>query len=170
MPTVISFGLSAEADVRASGIEATSDGSDFTLHMPESQFSVALSLPGKHNVLNACAAAAIARSLGISDKQIKQGLEAVQPFHGRLQPVRSASGAVLFDDSYNANPVSVQAAAEFLATQNGVSWLVLGDMAELGGDGELLHAHTGWVSQGSRRETPARHRTVVEKCGRGVWR
>lgn len=142
---VISFGLSAEAEVRASGIEVTNDGSDFTLHMPESQFSVALCLQGKHNVLNACAAAAIARALGISDKQIRKGLEAVQPFHGRLQPVRSASGAVLFDDSYNANPVSVQAAAEFLATQQGVSWLVLGDMAELGGDGQLLHAHTGWV-------------------------
>jgi len=142
---VISFGLSAEADVRASGIEATDDGSEFTLHLPESQFSVALCLQGKHNVLNACAAAAIARALSISDKQIMQGLEAVQPFHGRLQPLRSSSGAVLFDDSYNANPVSVQAAAEFLATQQGVSWLVLGDMAELGGDGKLLHAHTGWV-------------------------
>lgn len=142
---VISFGLRAEADVRASGIKATDKGSDFTLHLSESQFSVALSLQGKHNVLNACAAAAIARVLGISDEQIRRGLEAVQPFGGRLQPVRSASGAVLFDDSYNANPVSVQAAAEFLASQTGTSWLVLGDMAELGSDGKLLHAHTGWV-------------------------
>ncbi len=142
---LVSFGLSAEADVRASGIEATESGSTFTLHMPESSFSVTISLQGRHNVLNACAAAAIARSLGISDQQIKKGLEAVQPFHGRLQPVTSFSGAMLFDDSYNANPVSVQAAADFLATQTGTTWLVLGDMAELGGDGALLHAHTGWV-------------------------
>jgi UDP-N-acetylmuramoyl-tripeptide--D-alanyl-D-alanine ligase len=142
---VVSFGLSAEADVRASSIDATEGGSTFTLHMPESQFFVTLALQGKHNVLNACAAAAIARSLEIPDEQIQKGLEAVQPFHGRLQPVRSSSGAVLFDDSYNANPVSVQAAADFLATQNGATWLVLGDMAELGGDGTLLHAHTGWV-------------------------
>ena len=142
---IISFGLSAEADVRASSIEATDHGSGFTLHVPDGQFSVELSLQGKHNVLNACGAAAIARALGISDQQIKKGLEAVQPFHGRLQPVRSSSRAVLFDDSYNANPVSVQAAAEFLAAQDGVSWLVLGDMAELGADGVLLHAHTGWV-------------------------
>lgn len=142
---IVSFGLSAEADVRASGIDATHVGSDFVLHMPDSQFPVALSLQGKHNVVNACAAAAISRAVGISDEKIKLGLEAVQPFHGRLQPVRSASDAVLFDDSYNANPVSVQAAAEFLASQEGNSWLVLGDMAELGDDGELLHAHTGWV-------------------------
>lgn len=69
---VISFGLRAEADVRASGIKATDKGSDFTLHLSESQFSVALSLQGKHNVLNACAAAAIARVLGISDEQIRK--------------------------------------------------------------------------------------------------
>jgi UDP-N-acetylmuramoyl-tripeptide--D-alanyl-D-alanine ligase len=142
---LISFGLSAEANVRASGIEAIEGGSTFTMHMPESQFPVTLGLQGKHNVINACAAAAIARSLGITDQQIKRGLEAVRPFHGRLQPVRSAGGAMLLDDSYNANPVSVQAAAEFLATQKGTTWLVLGDMAELGGDGALLHAHTGWV-------------------------
>jgi UDP-N-acetylmuramoyl-tripeptide--D-alanyl-D-alanine ligase len=142
---IISFGLSAAADIRASGIEATQVGSDFTLHTPDGQFPVSLYLPGKHNVLNACAAAAIARSLGVSEQDIRDGLEAVHPFHGRLQPVRSGNGAVLFDDSYNANPVSVQAAAEFLASQAGESWLVLGDMAELGGDGELLHAHTGWV-------------------------
>ncbi|MGY8794495.1 MAG: glutamate ligase domain-containing protein, partial [Woeseiales bacterium] len=82
----------------------------------------------------ACAAAAVAGSLGIDCKQIKQGLEAAQPVGGRLAPVKSASGATLFDDTYNANPVSVQAAAEFLAAQTGTSWLVLGDMAELGSD------------------------------------
>lgn len=142
---VISFGLSAEADVRATGILATDGGSTFTLHTPDTQFDVTLALQGKHNVLNACGAAAIARSLGITDQQIQTGLEAVQPFHGRLQPVISSSGAMLFDDSYNANPVSVQAAADFLATQDGMTWLVLGDMAELGSDGALLHAHTGWV-------------------------
>jgi UDP-N-acetylmuramoyl-tripeptide--D-alanyl-D-alanine ligase len=142
---LVTFGLSAEAEVRASHISATEDGSDFTLHMPNTHFDVRLSLAGKHNVLNACAAAAIASSLGIDTDQIRRGLEAVVPVGGRLQSVKSASGAILFDDSYNANPVSVQAAAEFLAVQEGNSWLVLGDMAELGGDAELLHAHTGWV-------------------------
>jgi UDP-N-acetylmuramoyl-tripeptide--D-alanyl-D-alanine ligase len=142
---VISFGLSADADVRASHIVATQDGSNFTLHMPGIQFDVKLHLPSKHNVLNACAAAAIASALAIPPEQIKRGLEAVVPVGGRLQAVQSSSGAILYDDSYNANPVSVQAAAEFLAGQDGTSWLVLGDMAELGGDAELLHAHTGWV-------------------------
>jgi len=145
--TVVSFGLSAVADVRASNINFTSTGSKFKLHTPSGQVSVSLSLCGRHNVLNACAAAAVAGSLGISSKQIKQGLELVQPVGGRLAPVKSASGATLFDDTYNANPVSVQAAAEFLAAQEGTSWLVLGDMAELGTDAELLHSHTGWVAR-----------------------
>ena len=142
---LLSFGLGAVADVRASNIKATDSGSRFTLHTPDTQFKVSISLQGRHNVQNACAAAAICRALSISDEQIRAGLEAVRPVHGRLEPVRSRSGAVLFDDSYNANPVSVQAAAEFLAGQDGKSWFVLGDMAELGGDAELLHAHTGWI-------------------------
>jgi UDP-N-acetylmuramoyl-tripeptide--D-alanyl-D-alanine ligase len=142
---VVSFGLSADADVRASQIATTENGSAFRLHAPGGQAEIELALPGRHNVLNACAAAAIAGAVGIGIEQIRRGLEAVVPVIGRLQPVRSRTGAVLFDDSYNANPVSVQAAAEFLAAQEGTSWLVLGDMAELGGDAELLHAHTGWV-------------------------
>lgn len=143
--SVVSFGLTAEAEVRASGIQATPNGSHFTLHMPDTHFSVNLALAGKHNVLNACAAAAIAGRLGIDADSVRLGLETVRPVGGRLQPVTSVSGAMLYDDTYNANPVSVQAAAEFLAAQEGKSCFVLGDMAELGGDAPLLHAHTGWV-------------------------
>ena len=168
---VVSFGLNAEADFRASHIAPTEEGSAFTLHTPDTEMDIHLALAGKHNVVNACAAAAIASSLGIGGAHIKRGLEAVAPVGGRLQPVQSASGATLFDDSYNANPVSVQAAAEFLAAQDGESWLVLGDMAELGGDSELLHAHTGWVI----REAGVRHllatgplsRKTVESFGEG---
>ena len=142
---VISFGLNLDADVRASGIKTTQDHADFELHLPGAGFDIHLPLAGKHNVLNACAAAAIAIALGIDTRQIKRGLETVRPIGGRLQNVKSRNGAVLFDDSYNANPISVQAAAQFLAAQKGERWFVLGDMAELGGDAELLHAHTGWV-------------------------
>ena len=142
---VLSFGLDADADVRASHIATASDGSRFTLHMPAGQIDVSLHLAGRHNILNACAAAAIASAVGLAPEAIRLGLESVVPVGGRLQPVASVSGAILYDDSYNANPVSVQAAAEFLAAREGRSWLVLGDMAELGDDAELLHTHTGRV-------------------------
>jgi UDP-N-acetylmuramoyl-tripeptide--D-alanyl-D-alanine ligase len=140
---IVSFGLAPQADFRASDVYATESGSIFTLHMPHGELQITLPLFGAHNVLHACAAAAIASSLDIDDEQIKQGLEQVEPVSGRLQPVRSTSGDTLYDDSYNANPVSVVAAAKFLAAQPGTSWLVLGDMAELGDDAVELHAAVG---------------------------
>ncbi len=140
---VVSFGLAPQANFHASDVYATEYGSAFTLHMPEGELQIALPLFGVHNVVHACAAAAIVSSLDIDQQQIKKGLESVQPVAGRLQPVHSVSGDTLFDDSYNANPVSVIAAAKFLAAQTGDSWLVLGDMAELGDDAAELHASVG---------------------------
>jgi len=140
---VISFGLAPQADFRASDVYATDYGSAFTLHVPGGELQISLPLFGVHNVLHACAAAAIAWSLNIDAQQIKKGLETVQPVAGRLQSVHSISGDMLYDDSYNANPVSVVAAAKFLAAQSGDSWLVLGDMAELGDDAIELHTAVG---------------------------
>lgn len=140
---VVSFGVSATADVRATDIVATAAGSTFTLHMPQCSLPISLPLPGEHNVMNACAAAAIATVLDITKEQIKQGLESSQAVSGRLQSVDSVNGAVLYDDSYNANPVSVAAAATFLGQQAGETWLVLGDMAELGAESVSLHAAAG---------------------------
>ncbi len=111
--------------------------------MPHGELQITLPLFGAHNVLHACAAAAIASSLDVDEEQIKRGLEQVEPVSGRLKPVQSASGDTLYDDSYNANPVSVIAAAKFLAAQPGTSWLVLGDMAELGDNAIELHAAVG---------------------------
>ena len=145
--TVLSFGFAAAADVRASDVVATNDGSTFALHMPDCDLQIDLPLQGVHNVMNACAAAAIACALNINAGQIKKGLESVQPVGGRLQPVRSASGATLYDDSYNANPLSVAAAAAFLASQSGDTWLVLGDMAELGNESVALHAQSGSLAK-----------------------
>lgn len=140
---IVSFGLAPQADFRASDVYATESGSVFTLHMPHGEIQITLPLFGAHNVLHACAAAAIASSLDVDEEQIKQGLEHVEPVSGRLKPVQSASGDTLYDDSYNANPVSVIAAAKFLAAQPGTSWLVLGDMAELGDNAIELHAAVG---------------------------
>lgn len=140
---VLSFGLSPQADYRASDVHATAQGSIFTLHMPHGDLQITLPLFGAHNVVHACAAAAVVSSLGIDDRQLKQGLESVRPVSGRLEAVGSKSGDTLYDDSYNANPVSVIAAARFLAAQPGTSWLVLGDMAELGDDAAELHASVG---------------------------
>jgi UDP-N-acetylmuramoyl-tripeptide--D-alanyl-D-alanine ligase len=138
-----SFGLDSRADVYADEIVVGVEQSNFHLHMPGGEIAVCLPLAGIHNVRNACAAGAVARALDIDLGQIKKALEGVSPVGGRLQPLRAANGATLFDDSYNANPVSVIAAAEFLSQLSGESWLVLGDMKELGDDAAAIHREVG---------------------------
>jgi len=141
--TVISFGLDPRADFRATMIRPTDTGSEFTLVLPDTKIEITLPLAGEHNVLNACAAAAAASTFGLPIKLMQQGLEQATPVSGRLRPIDAIAGMRLFDDSYNANPASVIAAAEFLASQTGESCMVLGDMAELGTDAGLLHESVG---------------------------
>lgn len=144
---VITFGLGDSAMVRASNIEATDFGSRFVLHVKGELIAVTLRLAGRHNVANACAAAAIANGLGLSAAMIQAGLEAVQPVSGRLQPITAAGGFVIYNDSYNANPQSVIAAANFLASQGGDTCLVLGDMGELGARSADLHTAVGHAAK-----------------------
>ena len=145
----LSFGFDEAADVRADNIVATSDHTTFTLHTAQGSVDIALPLVGIHNVRNACAAAAVALALEIGVDDIRDALESVNPVGGRLQPVRGINDATLYDDSYNANPLSVIAAAEFLASLPGESWLVLGDMKELGDDAEELHREVGEAARAS---------------------
>lgn len=145
---VISFGIDSDATVRASDIESTRTGSRFSLHIGKDVISVSLPLAGRHNVGNACAAAAVATALELSPAMILQGLESVQPVSGRLQPVKAPAGYIVYNDSYNANPQSVIAAARFLAGLDTDTWLVLGDMGELGVDSVRLHASVGRDAKG----------------------
>jgi UDP-N-acetylmuramoyl-tripeptide--D-alanyl-D-alanine ligase len=140
---VFSFGLSDNANIFASEIHAGKANTPFMLHLPDAQIEIQLPLVGLHNVRNACAAAAVAIALGMSAAQIKTALESVRPVSGRLQPAIGLQGATLFDDSYNANPVSVMAAGDFVAELDGDNWMVLGDMGELGEEACELHRQVG---------------------------
>jgi UDP-N-acetylmuramoyl-tripeptide--D-alanyl-D-alanine ligase len=141
--SVLSFGLNESADVRATDIVTEAERTRFHLIVPGGEVAVNLPLPGIHNVRNACAAAAIATALGMSAEKIAAALESVTPVAGRLQAVEGIHGVALYDDTYNANPLSVTAAAEFVAALPGESWLVLGDMGELGSNAESLHEDVG---------------------------
>ncbi|HEX5513988.1 MAG TPA: UDP-N-acetylmuramoyl-tripeptide--D-alanyl-D-alanine ligase [Gammaproteobacteria bacterium] len=136
---VLDFAIEQPAAISARAI----DGSRFILRTPTGEAVVTLPLPGRHNILNALAAAAAAIALGVPLAQIVTGLEAVPSVKGRLTRRAAVAGAWLLDDSYNANPNSLRAGLQVLAGEAGERWLVLGDMAELGPEAEALHAQAG---------------------------
>ncbi len=144
---VVTFGVRHAADFRAHDVR-TSVGTQgfrthFRLEAPQGSTAIELCLGGAHNVANALAACAAAASAGATLEQIAAGLAAVRAVPGRLQFKQSKSGAWLIDDSYNANPSSVRAAIEVLASLSGRKWLVLGDMGELGAFAAEAHADVG---------------------------
>lgn len=142
--TTLAFGLEGGADVHADAVTVLPDGSSsFTLVTPQGAVPVTLPLPGRHNVVNALAAAAAALAAGADLEALRAGLGAVRAAPGRLQMRPARAGARILDDTYNANPASLAAALETLGGLPGSHWLVLGDMGELGPEGEALHAQAG---------------------------
>lgn len=107
-------------------------GYDFELVAPTGSIEICLKQLGLHNVANALAAAAGTSALGATLEQIKTGLEQTDMVAGRLFRRAGVNGALVIDDSYNANPESLRAAIDVLCQYSGRKILVLGDMAELG--------------------------------------
>jgi UDP-N-acetylmuramoyl-tripeptide--D-alanyl-D-alanine ligase len=143
---IVSFGMRHPADVTAQAVRPNdAPGCSFELCTPAGRATVEQPLPGRHNVMNALAAAAMAHALGVPLAQIVRGLEAMRPVAGRLQIKPGIGGIRIIDDTYNANPGSVKAALEVLATcgGSGEKLLVLGDMGELGNAARALHEQIG---------------------------
>ncbi|MES2585414.1 MAG: UDP-N-acetylmuramoyl-tripeptide--D-alanyl-D-alanine ligase [Pseudomonadota bacterium] len=107
------------------------------------KIEVQLNTLGNHNVRNALAASAVALGAGLSLEKIKVGLESFTPVNGRMQSKPLNAGRTLIDDSYNANPDSVRAAIDALKQSGNTSWLVLGDMGEVGDQGPGFHEEVG---------------------------
>lgn len=150
---VISFGMDGRADVTAHSIKAEivdhAFATTFELVAPEGALAVQLKLAGRHNVVNALAAASACLALGIDLQQIKQGLESVKPVTGRLQSLVSRLGNIVIDDTYNANSASLIAGLDVLANCEGRHWLVLGAFGELGAESPKIHEQMGGVIKSS---------------------
>ena len=144
---VSTFGVQPGADFTAgavsTSIEASGFVTHFTLHAPQGSVPVQLHLAGRHNLTNALGAAAAASAVGVGLPDIARGLGSMRPVPGRLQFKRAAGGAWIIDDSYNANPSSVQAGIDVLAQLTGRRWLVFADMGELGEYADESHRQVG---------------------------
>ena len=146
-------GLVAGKRVRDFGVERpaqvggrhtfTDFGSEIELRAPEGACKVELHVDGRHNVLNACAAAACALAAGAGLEAVAEGLGAFRAVGGRMQRRALRPGVDLIDDSYNANPDSVRAAIDVLGAAPGTRLLVLGDMGEVGNRGKEFHEEIG---------------------------
>lgn len=139
----LTFGLEHPAQISAQNVVMQPCFSEFDLVTDLGSTHIHLLAPGKHNILNALAAAAGARGLNVSLADIKSGLERFMPVKGRLQFKKGYKGVTIIDDTYNANPISVKAALSVLATLPGQKIFIMGDMFELGKEELSLHQQTG---------------------------
>ena len=148
--SVVTFGRSAGADVRASAVSL--DGLSrpaFTLEMHDGAADVALRLHGEHNVTNALAAAALAGELGMNVTTIAAGLSAAEArSKWRMEVTERPDGVTVVNDAYNASPEAVTAALEALRVMAAGrrAYAVLGHMAELGERSREFHEQAGMVA------------------------
>lgn len=140
---MLTYGLGKPADVFARNIVMSPFSVQFDLCVRDKQQQVTIEIPGKHTIMNALAAAAAGTAMGISLNNIVKGLAAFQGVPGRLRRMKGMNGAWIIDDSYNANPGSMNAALDVLAGCQGKKLFVMGDMAELGEDAALYHEQIG---------------------------
>ena len=145
---VLTFGLGPTAEVRASEVESHgAAGTSFTLHAPWAVRRLRSGTPGRHLVPHALAAVSVADYFGIPLDEVEAALAEGSHAAHRMAVLEATGGATVIDDTYNASPVSVAAALDFLAESppppGRHRFAVLGDMLELGPDEERLHREVG---------------------------
>jgi UDP-N-acetylmuramoyl-tripeptide--D-alanyl-D-alanine ligase len=139
----IFYGTDAAVGYYADNIEELLlDGVRCTLHHDESVIDVTIPAMGRHNVLNALCAMAVGKQLGLTDDEIKKGIESFENVGSRNHIIHTR-GMTVIDDCYNANPTSTKAGLDTLSNFSGRKVALLGDMKELGKDELALHREVG---------------------------
>ncbi|MGN1057239.1 MAG: UDP-N-acetylmuramoyl-tripeptide--D-alanyl-D-alanine ligase [Comamonas sp.] len=171
---VLSFGAQG-ADVQALSAHWQDSAWQVHIQTPQGQLECRLHIAGRHNVRNALAATACALAAGVPLAAIAQGLSAFEPVKGRSRSTAVVCGARqvdVVDDTYNANPDSMQAAIAVLAELPAPRLMVMGDMAEVGNNGPAFHAEVGASARAAGIETlfalGAQSSHAVEAFGAGA--
>ena len=140
--------MSKDAAIRAESVEEKREGLSFSLELPDETISVHLKTPAMFMISNALAAAAVGHLLGLTAVEIKNGLEAFKPVQGRMNIHKTGKGIHIIDDTYNANPGSMQAAITTLTSLKGKNkgFLIAGDMLELGEHSAPMHQKIGAIA------------------------
>lgn len=131
-------GISALAD-----LTTRREGDKLILNCGRRRIETRLAAIGAHFEHDAAAAAAATLSAGVTPEAVSRGLSQFVTIAGRGRRHQLATGALLIDDSYNANPDSMRAAIDVLAAQAAPRVLVVGDMAETGGRHKEFHEEIG---------------------------
>lgn len=143
----LTFGIESSADVMARSIETTKLGrSRFLLSTPLGEAEAMLPMPGRHNLMNALAASAVATCFEISAEEIARALRSVVAPHMRGEVLDFAAGFTVVDDSYNSNPRSLSQMVRTIAEAGSEARrciVVAGEMLELGPESAQLHAEAG---------------------------
>jgi len=140
----ITFGIEEKSEVYATNIEEKEESSKFVCHIEDEEFEVEVPVAGIHFVYNALCAAAVGRKLGLTNEQIKKGIETFELTKKRMDIDVLKNGIKIINDSYNASFESMKASIENLARYNNRKIAVLGDMFELGEYTEELHKKVGY--------------------------
>jgi len=141
---VITYGLNPQAELYADEVSTSPEGTTMRIHWHDHVFPIRIPFIGVHHAYTALAAAAVGLTYGLSWEEIAHGLESVTPLPGRTRLLKGVNGALLLDDSYNADPTSVLAALRALRALPARRRLVLlGDMAHLGDYTEEAHRVVG---------------------------
>ena len=145
---ILLYGMEG-GDVVAENITVNPDlKASFDMRSPWGSSKIQLNVPGKHNVTNALAAAAVAMHAGAPISTVASGLESVEISPLRMETFTTPSGILIINDAYNANPLSMKAAlSSLVATSRKNLVAVLGVMAELGDDHVSSHEEIGQIAK-----------------------